>query len=301
MLNPAHLASLIAIDEHGGFAAAGEAIGRSHSAISLHVKALEAQLGTTLVDRSVRPTALTGDGAALVARSRQLRDLMQEMEAIGRTARLVGTVSVGLVPTAMTYLVPPALSRIRGAHPELTLEIRTGLSGELAQAVRAGELDVALVSAPQSAQEDLLALPIAREPLVLIAPGSLEELDDSALLTRHPFIWFNRKTWAGQHIDRLLARDGIAVRSMIEVDSIEAIEALVAEGLGVAIVPDRCPGRLREGLVRRPFGGVAGYRDLVLLTRRRSPKSRMTDELAQALEASASTLGIGLSSTRAGS
>ena len=64
MINTRHLGSLTAIAEHGSFAAAGSAIGRSHSAISLHIKALEEELGTRLVDRSVRPAVLTADGEA---------------------------------------------------------------------------------------------------------------------------------------------------------------------------------------------------------------------------------------------
>ena len=72
MLNPRHLASLLAIAEHGGFAAAGVALGRSHSAISLHIRALEEEIGATLVDRAARPAALTPDGEAMAEQARRL-------------------------------------------------------------------------------------------------------------------------------------------------------------------------------------------------------------------------------------
>jgi DNA-binding transcriptional LysR family regulator len=58
----------------------------------------------------------------------------------------VGALSVGVVPSAMVGIAPPALAALRDAHPKLALTIRTGLSEELAQRVRAGELDAALTT-----------------------------------------------------------------------------------------------------------------------------------------------------------
>ncbi|MEM9140816.1 MAG: LysR family transcriptional regulator, partial [Pseudomonadota bacterium] len=143
MINTRHLDSLLAIAEHGGFAAAGRAVGRSHSAISLHIKALEADLDTVLVDRTRRPPVLTPDGEALADHARRLNRVLADINAVGQGGRLAGSLSVGIVPTALVQHAPPALARLRAAHPDLRLEIRSGLSGELAALVRTGELDAA--------------------------------------------------------------------------------------------------------------------------------------------------------------
>ena len=127
MLNPRHLASLVAIADHGGFGAAGRAVGRSHSAVSLHVKALEERLGTALVDRSVRPPALTADGEALVHEARRLLRVLDDIAALARSDRLAGRLAVGIVPTAMTHLAAPALAHLRRAHPAVAISIHTGL------------------------------------------------------------------------------------------------------------------------------------------------------------------------------
>jgi DNA-binding transcriptional LysR family regulator len=66
------LRTMVAIAHHPSFTAAGAAIGLSHSAVSLHVKELEAELGVALVDRSRRPPALTDRGAALVEHARRM-------------------------------------------------------------------------------------------------------------------------------------------------------------------------------------------------------------------------------------
>ena len=285
MINPKHLASLEAIATHGSFSEAGNAVGRSHSAISLHIKALEEELGTIVIDRTARPLALTGDGMALVEQARRFRRVMEDIRAIGQSDSLSGTLSVGIVPTAMIHLAPPALARMRANHPEVRLEIRTGLSGELARAVETGDLDAAILTAPDLAPDDLDLLPIAEEPLVVIAPEGTQADSDGDLLNGHPFIWFSRKTWAGQQIERRLLDRGIRVNAAMEIDSLEAIESLVRHGLGVAIVPDhRTQG---DGLIRIPFGDPQAIRRVVMVARKRTPKTRMIQALHDGLLAKA--------------
>jgi hypothetical protein len=103
----------------------------------------------------------------------------------------------------------------------------SGLSAELVLLVDRGELDAALVSEPPAKLDpDLVWTALYGEPLVVIAPENADGASDTALLAAHPFIWFSRKTWAGQQIERRLLDRGIAVRAAMEVDSLEAIEAL---------------------------------------------------------------------------
>lgn len=282
MINPRHLASLLAIADHGGFTAAGRAIGRSHSAISLHIKALEEETGATLVDRGARPPVLTPEGEELAEQGRRLQAVLDDIAALGPGRGLAGRLSVGIVPTAMAHLAPPALARLREAHPDLRLDIHTGLSGELAESVGAGELDAALVTGPDLAPRTLAVREIAREPLVVAAPAGTPG-DDRTILTAHPFIWFSRKTWAGQQIERRLLDRGIRVRQVMEIDSLEAIEALVRHGLGVSVVPDRGSA---PDLVRVPFGEPQAVRRLVLMSRRSGPRARLIDALAEALRGS---------------
>ena len=279
MINPRHLASLLAIAETGGFAAAGIAVGRSHSAISLHIKALEEEVGTELVDRSVRPPVLTSDGEALAEHARRLQRVMDDIAALKPDVALSGQLAVGIVPTALSHLAPPALARLRNAHPDLRLTIRTGLSSELADLVRTGELDTALVTAPDLAPEGLEVTEVIAEPLSVIAPPGSRG-DDATLVASHPFIWFSRKTWAGQQIERRLLDRGLRVRAAMEIDSLEAIEELVRHGLGVSIVPDR--GRAAD-LHRVPFGAPQAVRRLVLMTRPRPPRARLIAALGEAL------------------
>ncbi|MEE8453499.1 MAG: LysR family transcriptional regulator [Limibaculum sp.] len=282
-MNLRQLRTLVAIAEQGSFTAAGNAVGLSHSAISLHVKALEQELGVLLVDRARRPPRLTARGAALVEQARRMAALVDEIRALGSDEVLAGSLAVGVVPTAMVHLLPPALARLRALHPKLAIQVRTGLSSELAQAVRMAELDIAVVTRPDITPEGLAVHEIAREPLVVIAPGDAAEDTDAELIAAHPFIWFSRKTWAGQQIERLLHARGLHPREAMEVDSLEAIEALVAHGLGVSVVPERprtsLAAPLPPMLRRLPFGNPQAARHLALIERDSNPKARLAAAL----------------------
>ena len=278
-MNLRQLQSLAAVAEHGSFTAAAAAVGLSHSAVSLHVKALEEALGVALVDRSTRPPRLTARGVALVEQARRMAAVMDEIRAIGEEGALSGSLAVGVVPTEMVHLLPPALARLRRLHPRLSLRVRTGLSSELAQAVRAGELDVAVVTAPDMAPEGLVMHEILREPLSLIAPAGAGEATEAEMIAAHPFIWFSRNTWAGQQIERAVEACGLKPRAAMEVDSLEAIEALVAHGLGVSVVPERAGAPVSPALRRLPFGSPRGVRRLVLAERAGSPRARLVEAL----------------------
>lgn len=268
------LATLVAIADHGSLAAAGRAIGLSHSAVSLRVKALEEAFGAALLDRSRRPPTLTPRGAAVAERARRLLELMAEIEAIGGREGLVGRLALGVAPSVATHLAPPALSALRAAHPALSLTLETGLSSALIAAVAAGRLDAAVATLPEAedrraaaALSGLSVREIAREPLVAIAPAAAKEREIEALLGAHPFIWFSREAWAGRAIERRITERGLSVSGGMEVASIEAVEALVRVGLGVSVIPERAAAPRSEDLRRLPFDAPGAYRTLGYFTR----------------------------------
>ena len=284
-MNLRQLRSFVAIAETGTLSAAADAIGLSHSAVSLHVKALEEELGVSLIDRSRWPPVLTDRGTALVSYSRRLADLLDEMAALGSEDELIGSINAGVVPSAMTDLMPPALAKLRAQHPKLKVRIHTALSGDLASLVRGGELDVAVSTAPKRSLDGLEVRGFVDEPLFVIAPRDVGEAPVEDILASLPFIWFSRKTWAGQQIEQALHDLGIVVRDDMEVDSLLAVTALVSHGLGVSVVPHhpRAPD-FPETVVCLPFGKPQFTRQLALLERPKNPKRRLTDALLAALQ-----------------
>lgn len=286
-MNLHFLRTIVAISQYPTFVAAGEALGLSHSAVSVHVKALEQELQITLVDRKRRPPVLTDKGIALVEHAKRIMEITDEIKALASETTLIGSLTLGVVPSSLINLVPPALASLRRSHPRLHLQIRADLSQELTQQVRNRDIDAAIVTAPTGPTEGLRVQRICLEPLNIIAPASSPQASPRELLSAHPFIWFNRRTWAGQQIERYLLDQKIHVSPVLEVDSLEAIEALVRNGIGVSIAPQRaCAPPYPSDLRVLPLGAPQIARELVLIDRINNPRSRLSDALLEELTTS---------------
>ena len=266
-MNLRQLRSLAAIRKYGSFAAAGEHIGLSQSAISVQMQQLERSLDAALFERGNRPVTLTPDGARIAGIADEVLGRLAQIEGIAGGSETPGSVTLGFVPTTVHYLLPRVLEALREAWPELQVHVRSGLSGELSTAVAHGELDYALLTAPVTEIPELEFTAVASEPFYAIGPARLAGIDsDAKLLRSMPYIAFNRRTWVGQHIAARLQQRGIHVSDAIEIDSLEAIENLVVRGFGVSIVPRRLHDPVNTGrLLQIPFGSPVDTRELVLV------------------------------------
>lgn len=279
-MNIRFLRTMVAISQYPSFFAAGEALGLSHSAVSVHVKALEDELQITLVDRSRRPPVLTDKGMAMVEHAKRMLAISDEIKALASEESLIGSLSIGVVPSSLINLVPPGLAALRETHPKLQIRLKADLSQELAQQVRNRDIDVAIVTEPGQVMEGLRAQSICEEPLNIIAPASAAGESAEELLTTNPFIWFNRRTWAGQQIERYLIENRIHVQSVLEVDTLEAIESLVRHGIGISIAPKRvCSPPYPDDLKIIPLGKPQKYRELIMVDRENNPRARLVDAL----------------------
>ncbi|MYD78746.1 MAG: LysR family transcriptional regulator, partial [Gammaproteobacteria bacterium] len=100
-----------------------------------------------------------------------------------------------------------------------------------------------------------------------------------------PFIWFNRKSWAGRTIEQELNRRKIKVSANMEIDTLEAISSLVGAGLGVSIVPICLGARpLSRRLRSVPFGKPVFRREIGALTQAQSVVSPQLTALLKALD-----------------
>ncbi len=274
------LRTLIAIAERRSFAAAADALGLTQSAISLHVKALEAALGTVLFDRTTRPPRLNAQGEILVERA---REIVRQCDGLTESISgddVTGVLELGAVPTTIAGVLPRALAALKRSNPGLMVRLTSDLSAELVDRVLKGALDVAMVSEPTLLATGLSWHPVVREPLMVIAPDGTPGDTDRALLGALPFIRFKRFAWAGRLIDLHLRDRGIRVTPGMEIDSLEAAATLVAHGLGVSVVPMRPLGEpFPAGVRALPFGEPPQFRAVGLVERTANPKADLVKTL----------------------
>lgn len=288
------LESFVFVADHGSMAEAARRLDLTPAALAQRIRALERDLGATLLVRSGRTVSPTEAGARVLDRARALLQSARDLRAVATDDRVAGELATGAVTTAMTGLVPELLSRLARSHPDVRVSVTPGTSGELYERVNRGELDAAIVIRPEFALPKALDWrAIREEPLVVIAPANAKGRDPLALLAREPFIRLSRDTAGGKLVDRFLRHAGIAPRERFEITSLFAITRLVDRGLGVSLVPDwpaPWPGGVR--LRRLPVDAPGFARSVGVVHPRVSVRPGLVRAFVDAAAAVAAEKGV---------
>jgi DNA-binding transcriptional LysR family regulator len=273
----------LAVARGGSFAAAGAQAGLTAAAVGQQMRALEDELQRTLFDRGARSVALNAAGLALVA---PVEDLVARFAALVNVQDdeqgLNGSLQVGALVSALMGEFADALWALKRLHPRLEMRLYAGLSADFATKVEHGELDAAIVAQPPTRLPGgLLWSPLYTEPMVLVVPRKPHftlPAQPLEVLRRAPFLRFDHSTWTGALVDRVLAQCGAAVQDELELNSVEAILALVRQGFGVSIVPQlRNVDWSRDRSLRAlQLPGVTVQRHVGLLERRQHTHKRFT-------------------------
>lgn len=281
LLEIRYLKSLLAVVDSGSIAEAARSEHLTAAAIGQRVQVLERELGFALLSRSGHSAQPTPACERLLARARRLVREAALLHSDAGIDGLSGSLRIGAVSTLLTGLLPGALRRFTQAAPAAKAVIVPGTSRELYRLLQAGELDAALMVAPPFAlPKTLRAVELRREPLVLLAPPGLRG-GPAALLRQQPYIRYDPSAWGGRHAASWLADQEIAPTVLCDLDALEAIALLVADGMGVTLVP-HWPGIERFAADCRALAipGAAYARRIVLA----SPQSPDHPQMLALLE-----------------
>ncbi|MFZ3154173.1 LysR substrate-binding domain-containing protein [Pseudomonas sp.] len=264
------LKTFVAVARHGTFAAAGQQVGLTQSAVSAQMRVLEQGLGVRLFERSGRSAVLNVAGRHALPLAEQMLGLYAQMALPTSAAEWQGELKVGAIATLQTGLLPEALPRFRVAAPRVELKLVPGVSLNLLSQIDAGELDLALlIKPPFELPKELLQISLAREPFVLITPLNVATDDPLQILVEQPFVRYDRRSFGGRRVNQFLREQRLTVQEALELDELEAIVRMVECGLGVSLIP-------RAGLwLQRPtqlrvieLGELTFHRELVAILRR---------------------------------
>ncbi|MDX3807045.1 LysR family transcriptional regulator [Bosea thiooxidans] len=265
----AALGMLVAVAETGGFTAASARLGRTQSAISVRIQDLENQLGHKLLERSRRGVTPTDAGERLIAHARRL--LAVEREALadlgGETPS--GRLRIGVPDDYMDAYLRPLIARFAVEHPKVELEVHCDLSKRIEPALKAGELDLAVVSQdPNRPVGEVLR----REPMIWVAArGHRPELQETL-----PLALFSEGCRARSRVLAALNGAGKAYRLVFSCSHTSGVLSAVEGGFCVtAITESAVPSSLRRlgtaeglpplfeltvGLIMAPHPGLAAQR-----------------------------------------
>jgi molybdate transport repressor ModE-like protein len=247
VLNLERLRVLHAVATTGSLAGASRSLHVTTSAVSQAMARLEREVGQELVERQGRGVRLTEAGALLAERAGELLRHVEQVEADleGQRGAVTGTLTVAAFATAARGLAPAALGDLRDRHPGLRVSLTELEPHESLPALTGGDVDVAVV---QDWADDPLAVPggLARRHL-------LDDVFDVALPRDHPLAGrasvavkeLADAAWVGwspgqichDWLLRTLAADGVEARVAQTASEHSTQLALVAAGLGAAVIP----------------------------------------------------------------
>jgi DNA-binding transcriptional LysR family regulator len=266
------LRQLLAIAEAGHMTRAAQDLGVTQPTLSAMLRRLETELGVELFHRTPRGVMPTEAGRTFLDHAADaVRAADRGAEAVRDLAGLkAGTIRVGAGATAMTALLPEVVGRVRSAYPGLRFTAREAGSAAVAAAVRSGELDLGVITLPETGTtteppgEDLIVTGTLNDELLLIVPS------EHRLATRKTFRWadlkgepvvaFEAGSAVRDVIDAASGAHAVTLDVVVELRSIQSIERMVDVGVGVGFV-SRLAGRTAgircaDGALTRRLGVV---------------------------------------------
>ena len=225
------------------FSEAAIALSITQPALTKQIQQLEAVVETPLFRRGRHGSELTPAGSALLEDARQIVDLSGRFDS--RAKRVAsgeeGDLAVGFGLSSIS-VAPRAVAAFRARFPRVSVRLEDMSSAAQLEKVRSGGLDIAFARLP--IPSDLHSVPVHSGNLAIAHPdGWAAPRDDSTLatwLSGHPLVRLSARRGPGlsSQISRFLAHIEANPTAIQEADDLQTVLALVAAGIGVAIVPE---------------------------------------------------------------
>jgi DNA-binding transcriptional LysR family regulator len=241
-----HLEHFVAVAEEQSFTRAARRLHLVQSALSVSIRSLEHELGTSLFERTTREVRLTDAGRILLPEARRTLDAAASAQAAVLSARegLRGTLRLGLMQVVGLVDIGPLITRFHRDRPLVDIRPRAapGGSASLVADVRRGILDAAFVGVSVAVHTGLSSTMLAAEPVLLACPPAHPLARRSAVsvseLAGEPLVDFAAGWGTRTMVDQLFATAGVERSVGIEVPDASIHAALVGAGLGLGILPE---------------------------------------------------------------
>lgn len=256
------------VAQEGSFSAAAERLYVTQSAVSQHMKELEASLGRPLFERGWRGVRLTPHGEILNRYAAEIFELVAKAESalIDIEHLSGGRVSIGATPGIGVYLAPDWVQHFRARYPRLTVALQTGVTAQIVGDVLGRRLDIGFIEGElDDRQKPRLASLVLEEVEQQVVAGfkhpfwerqrvSIEDLRDQSLIVREASS--QSRAW----LEGVLHQHDIEPVVGAEFDNLESMKRAVSLGRCLAVLPPYVvQGEVEQGLLHvilvegRPF------------------------------------------------
>jgi DNA-binding transcriptional LysR family regulator len=272
-LNLDQLRALETVVELASFTGAARRLSLSQSAVSVQIRELEQRCGLRLIERLGKKAYATAAGREVIDHARRIS---QEADAIASAMRRfrdgwIGRVHIGAALTALMYLLPPVLKKLRTEHPGIDLFISNAPTTAMVDGVLRNEMDLGLVTLPVE-DSRLVITPLHIEEMVAIFPAIARDIPEAVtpqyaaaqfLVLEFGAVSALIRSWMSAH--------GLAPQSPMILSAIEAVKIVVSAGMGMSIVPAMAIVQRSDDIVVRPLNPPL-TRTLALIQHRNKPE-----------------------------
>lgn len=231
------------VARHLSFSRAAEELLLTQPAVTQQIKALEAECGVPLFDRSGGHIALTAGGEALLPYAEKMKEISDEaMAAVAAASgKHAGQLAIGASQTIGQYLLPNLVAGFLRENPRISITAMSGNTDEMLEALVAHRIQLALIEGP-ALRKDVHVEPFMEDHMVLVVPASSEWADtetDISMLTDASLLMREFGSGSRRVVESALNEAGIKKKELhirMELDSTEGLLSAVEAGLGVTFV-----------------------------------------------------------------
>ncbi|MER5183079.1 LysR family transcriptional regulator [Streptomyces sp. NPDC002896] len=238
----------------GSFTAAAAELHLAQSTVTVHIRALERELGTRLFDRLPTGALLTESGRRMLQGAEDVLDAVARLRADSQgDGAVAGRVVVGTPESLCATRLPGVIAALRTSHPEVDVHLYAAGTGECVEGLRSGRLDLALLLEEEADFPDVTTEPIAHELLAFVCAPShplaarARAATWAELAAESFFLLEQGCSYSDELERRLLAVPGARPR-LTRFGSVDAARSCVAAGLGLTLLPlTTVEEQLRQG------------------------------------------------------
>lgn len=228
------------VARHLSFSRAAEELYLTQPAVSMQIKQLEDNIGLPVFEQLGKKIYLTDAGRELFQYSRSIAQQLKEMEEVLDQLKGLdrGRLIISVISTAK-YFVPRLLASFQRIHPKVSVSFYVANREHVLKHLADNEVDLAVMGRPSQGM-DVLAEPIMDNPLVCIAAPDhplakskkvpLSRLEEESFLVREP------GSGTRHAMERFFTEHGIKLNRGMEMDTNEAIKAVVGAGMGLSVI-----------------------------------------------------------------
>jgi DNA-binding transcriptional LysR family regulator len=247
MLHLERLQALHAVSTFGSVTGAAEALRLTPSAVSQQLGKLQRDVGQRLIEPYGRGVRLTPAGALLAERAHAILSEVEnaESELDRQRSQVIGDLEIAGFATAARAILPQTVARLRTQHERLKLRVSERQPDEAIRLVVAGHLDIALVNdwmnAPLLLPDGVQRVLIMNDPVDLAVPADHPLAQRTSVelteLCAEPWITWPYGAICHEWLTQTLRQNGLAPEVTHTAEEHQTQLAMVAAGLGVAVMP----------------------------------------------------------------